>query len=307
MPLCNKKELIRQWPILRGKYSPIEFVKANFKRYTDPDPTNENEQQEKGKLNARVTRLFGTSFIDTIQNVLQDLEGYNKELRGLLTYMRSFQYMFSGEMAFTGNVLNAIELPNDYSLEIRILEQVRKILPTKLGDAPRIADVEVAERYDHHHQDIGGLQKMVTQIASATFGIVNKKFTLTPEIINTIKNDYSLRAKGYAKHFNMVAANSELKTDLETEINTVRQFADMIPKAFEELQDGQVEKPSHSWNTIMEQEPNAPAKLLSIVNGLGGQIMSSNQIKSVVQIPAAEQNDNSPLAAPPYLRERANG
>ncbi len=298
-PLCMKYR--------DGKYAPIEYVKAYFKRYTTPESANENgtAQAKKGILNARVTRLFGPPFIDTIQNVLQDMKGYNEGLRKLLEFMRSLNYMLSGEMAFTGSLLNKIELPNDYSLEVRILEQAHKFLPTELGDTPRIADIEVAERYDHNHQGIDDLKKMVTQIAAATFEIVESKFPLTHEIVKTIKENYLLRATGVAKTFNLVADSAGLKTDLQKELDTAESFAEMIPEAYEQLKNGNVEKPSHSWNVIMDKAPDAPAKLLSIVSTLGGQIRPpAEDLIAKARATVPDEQDNGPTSMLPVPRER---
>ena len=69
-------------------------------------------------------------------------------------------------------------------MELRLLDQVYN-LTSETGQ--KIVDLEIAKRYDHHHQDVHGLEKMTTQIAAALFDVVNQKVHLTSEIIEEIK------------------------------------------------------------------------------------------------------------------------
>jgi len=245
--------------------NPYEFGKAHFTRHTDET------------LNARVTRLFGPPFIDAVQNALQDMPEYNERLRGKLEYLRSFEYMFSGEMSFSGEFLNQLEIPSDYSIEVSFLDQSEDKLVTKPGEKPRVADIETNETYDHAHQGTEGLKEMVMQIAGRVFEIVEEEFPLNGDIVDIIVEKYLNRAIPLTSVFSDMAVINNLKTNPDQEREMVDEFAKMIPEAFRDLKNGKVAKPSHSWDTIMEQEPNAPAKLLSIVNRLGGQIKPQPQ------------------------------
>jgi glucosyl-3-phosphoglycerate synthase len=227
----------------------IDYVKGYYTRYTTE------------KINARATRLFGPPLIDSVANVLQELPNYNKNLRSKVEYLRSFNYMFSGEMVFSGRLIDKIELPNDYSMELRLLDQVYN-LTSETGQ--KIVDLEIAKRYDHHHQDVHGLEKMTTQIAAALFDVVNQKVPLTSEIIEEIKEKYSVRAGHAVEAFNIAAGVNCLDYNMQEELNTVQKFADSIHRAYDEMQEG-ISLPSHNWDVISRETPNATHDLLSAV------------------------------------------
>ncbi len=243
-------------PMSLDQDNETKYVKGNYPRYTDE------------KLNGRVTRLFGPPLIDALARSIQDNPEYNTSgTRELVHFFRSFQYMFSGEMAFSGDMLNDIELPNDYSMEIRILEQVYSATNDTMPNA--IMDVQLANRYDHHHQGMDGLEEMTTQIAAALFDIVNKKVELTAFDVNTIANKYANRGELLAKKFGRVAEMNGLSSNVDKEEKSVVTFSKTLLKALERVEAG-LEKPSHSWSMISHVAPDATTNLYKAVLRSGG-------------------------------------
>ena len=51
---------------------------------------------------------------------------------------------------------------------------------------------------------------------------------------------------------------------MQEELNTVQKFADSIHRAYDEMQEG-ISLPSHNWDVISRETPNATHDLLSAV------------------------------------------
>jgi hypothetical protein len=242
-----------------------EFAKANYERYTD-------------KLNGRVSRVL-PSMIDSIQNTLQGKKKYNKKLRKDLEHLRSFNYMFSGEMGFSGDFLKKITFVNNYSMEINLLHQARKLLKTKIGELPKIWDVEIRQRYDHHHQGNDGLNKMVTQITAEAFRIVGEQFKINDKTMQKIQKKFAKRAKSLPEVFQKIAKMNGLTIDMDAEKRNVKDFVSKIPEAFKIYQENEMEKPAQSIEVLMQQSPKALSELYKLVKEAGGDITHKPQPK----------------------------
>ena len=78
-----------------------------------------------------------------------------------IRYLASFRYPLSGEFAVQRDLATRMRLPSDWGLEIVTLFEALRHRGTV-----RICQVEIAERYDHKHQDLsvddpaGGLNRM---------------------------------------------------------------------------------------------------------------------------------------------------
>lgn len=239
-----------------------KFTKGNFARYGEIG-------DEDAKLHGRVTRLFGPSFVNSVANTLQDHPDFNNKLREVIEFMNAFDYMFSGEMAFSGDVLERIEIPNDYSMEIRILHQVHDIL---LEQGAVASDTTVIPRYDHHHQDAGGVEKMAAQIAAAFLDIVDGDIEVTQEIVERIQHAYEKRALSEAtdltRVFAIQSAVSGMKYDPEKERGSIDTFRNSIQTGFEEMREG-LSAPSRSWQETKALRPEAGHDLMGIVKASG--------------------------------------
>lgn len=226
----------------------IEYVKGNYIRYND------------NGLNGRVTRLFGPSFFDTVANVLQHNDEYNEKARGLVSFVRAFNYTFSGEMAFSGGLLEAIELPNDYSMEIRLLEQAYRLGQQR---GTYTADVEIAHVYDHHHQGMDGLEKMAAQIAAAFFDILHERISFPEDFVKEIEKGYKQRASKLPEHFALAAAMSDLPYNKDKEVSAIQTFVRAPGQGYAMMKDG-MSRPAPSWAVTRRQVPEALGQLLTM-------------------------------------------
>ena len=108
----------------------FDFVKAYYARYSD-------------RLHGRVTRLFVSPLLAAFARLMGD-EPY-------IRYLASFRYALSGEFAVQRDLASRMRLPSDWGLEIvSLFEALRHRAPV------RICQVEIADRYEHKHQELSG-------------------------------------------------------------------------------------------------------------------------------------------------------
>ena len=105
-----------------------DFVKGYYARVSD-------------RLHGRVTRLL----LNPLLTAFTRLIGENDYIR----YLSSFRYALSGEFAVKCDLAQRMRLPCDWGLEIvTLFEALRHRAPV------RLCQVELAERYDHKHQEL---------------------------------------------------------------------------------------------------------------------------------------------------------
>ena len=82
-----------------------------------------------------------------------------------ISFIDSFRYPLSGEFSFRRRVLKDIRIPYDWGLEIGVLSEMFR---NYAGN--RLCQVDIADNYDHKHQDVSinnketGLSKMSIDI-----------------------------------------------------------------------------------------------------------------------------------------------
>jgi glucosyl-3-phosphoglycerate synthase len=96
--------------------------------------------REKQKLYGRINRLF----INPLLEVLQEKLCYSK----FLTYLQSFTYLLSGEMAIYSDLATHLRIPNDWGLELGLLSEVYRNAAYR-----RICEVDLGI-YDHKHKGV---------------------------------------------------------------------------------------------------------------------------------------------------------
>ena len=85
-----------------------------------------------------------------------------------ISFIDSFRYPLAGEFSFRRRVLKDIRIPFDWGLEIGVLSEMYR---NYAGN--RLCQVDIADNYDHKHQDISlndmskGLSKMSIDIIKA--------------------------------------------------------------------------------------------------------------------------------------------
>jgi glucosyl-3-phosphoglycerate synthase len=114
------------------------------------------------RLHGRVTRLFVTPLVRSLQRTLDKLP--------LLEFIDSFRYPLAGEFAMKTALARQVRIPSDWGLEIGLIAEVfRNISPH------RVCQVELCDNYDHKHQELSpgdpsrGLHRMVIDIATTLF------------------------------------------------------------------------------------------------------------------------------------------
>ncbi|NVK25600.1 MAG: glycosyl transferase [Gammaproteobacteria bacterium] len=213
-----------------------------------------------GKLNGRVARLLVTPLLKALKKVL----GYNEYLE----FMDSFRYSLSGEFSFRRDVLNDLRIPSDWGLEIGVLSEMHRNYA-----ANRICQVDIANNYDHKHQDLslgstdGGLSKMSIDITKALFRkLATQGYIINTENMRTIKATYFRIALDYIETYRNDAMINGLTLDIHTEEKSVEMFAKNIMEAGTSFLENPMEKPFiPSWSRVISAMPEVLTELKEAV------------------------------------------
>lgn len=174
-------------PILRTWFlnDPIRMVKAYYTRLTfsPRGPTR------KYRLGGRVTRMFMTPYMRVLCTDYPEIFGGLDSLR----------YPLSGEYALRRGVIENLRFPNDYSLEISSLVQVRE----KFG-LPSMAQVSLGT-IRHIGQSDLGLTKMIRQINDHLISVLESKgVNVTKKTLETINAKYASKVPEVLYHYEQV-------------------------------------------------------------------------------------------------------
>jgi glucosyl-3-phosphoglycerate synthase len=212
------------------------------------------------KLNGRVSRLLVSPLLRTMRKLTGELP--------YLDYMDSFRYPLAGEFAMQADVLPDLRIPSDWGLEIGLLSEMYRNYATN-----RICQVEIADNYDHKHQDLsaedatGGLSRMSLDISKAlfkklaTFGVVFDSGT-----VRTAKACYYRIALDLVESYANDAAMNGLTLDRHAEEQAIELFAANILRAGEAYLEGGDETPFiPSWQRVTSVYPDVYRDLLDAV------------------------------------------
>jgi glucosyl-3-phosphoglycerate synthase len=194
----------------------FDFVKAYYARYSD-------------RLHGRVTRLFLSPLLAAFARLI----GEDPYIR----YLSSFRYALSGEFAVQRDLASRMRLPSDWGLEIvSLFEALRHRAPV------RICQVEIADRYEHKHQDLSdddptrGLNRMARDVGThllrtlAAAGVV-----LSQGLLLSLLAAYQREAEDAVADSYAVAALNGLSYDRHQEELNVQTFTDALRGAIEEF------------------------------------------------------------------------
>jgi glucosyl-3-phosphoglycerate synthase len=194
-----------------------QFAKGFYARYDD-------------RLYGRVVRLFYFPLVRSMREILGNLD--------FLDYMADFRYPLAGEFAMFTSLAREMQFPSDWGIEVGILSEVYRLVRV-----PRVCQVELTERYDHKHQQLGsdnqpGLQKMVADIARTFFAQLSSQgIILSQEFFRTLKLTYLTHARSAVVVYEAFAEMHDLiKYDLHRELTAVESFADALDQALEDFQ-----------------------------------------------------------------------
>lgn len=203
------------------------------------------------KMGGRVSRLFVTPILRALKKVC----GYSD----FLEYLDSFRYPLAGEFSMRVDVINDLRIPSDWGLEIGVLSEMKRNYATN-----RLCQVDIAEVYDHKHQDLSpddaakGLSKMSTDIAKAIFRkLATNGEVFSIEKFRTIKATYFRVALDFIETYHNDALINGLHYDRHSEEQAVELFAKNIMHAGEYFLDNPMDTPFiPSWNRIISAVPD---------------------------------------------------
>jgi glucosyl-3-phosphoglycerate synthase len=244
-----KRDLLARliYPVANSKFS-FEFCKGYYARVTD------------AHIGGRVTRLLVTPLIRAMSIVCGDSP--------FLDFLDSFRYPLAGEFAIRRDVINDLRIPSDWGLEIGVLSEMHRNYSNN-----RICQVDIADRYDHKHQDLSpddasrGLSKMTLDIAKAMFrklAIQGETFSI--DKVRTIKATYYRVALDFVEVFEADASINGLTYDRHSEEQAVELFASNIVAAGAEFLENPMDQPFvPAWNRVISAVPDVLGELLSAV------------------------------------------
>ena len=232
------------YPVAHPQFN-YEFCKGYYARVAD------------GKINGRVSRLLVTPLLLTLKRIFGSLE--------YLDYLDSFRYPLAGEMSFRRDVMTDLRIPSDWGLEIGILSEM-----TRNHSNNRICQVDIADTYDHKHQDLSpndetaGLSRMSIDISKAIFRkLATNGIVFSQETFRTIKATYYRVALDFVDIYKSDAEINGLKLDLHSEEKAVELFALNLMKAGNHFLENPTERPFiPSWNRVNSALPGLVGELL---------------------------------------------
>ena len=232
------------YPVAHPQFN-YEFCKGYYARVAN------------GKINGRVSRLLVTPLLQTLKRIFGSLE--------YLDYLDSFRYPLAGEMSFRRDVMKDLRIPSDWGLEIGILSEM-----TRNHSNNRICQVDIADTYDHKHQDLSlhdesaGLSRMSIDISKAIFRkLATNGIVFSQETFRTIKATYYRVALDFVDIYKADAEINGLKLDLHSEEKAVELFALNLMKAGNHFLENPTERPFiPSWNRVNSALPGLVGELL---------------------------------------------
>ena len=111
------------------------------------------------RLHGRVMRLLFTPLIRSLQRIAGS--------HPLLAHLAAFRYPLSGEMCLNVDLARRVRIPAGWGVEVGILAEIFH------HAAPQtICQSQLAERYDHKHQDLPALHPMAVDVCKTLFRIL---------------------------------------------------------------------------------------------------------------------------------------
>lgn len=238
--LTYKREMLARliYPVANPNFN-YQFCKGYYSRIAN------------GSLNGRVCRLLVSPLIHSLQKIV----GYSE----YLDYLNSFRYALAGEFSMRVDVLNDLRIPSDWGLEIGVISEMFRNYATS-----RICQVDIADVYDHKHQDLSaedpqkGLSRMSTDITKAVIRkLATQGNVFSNETFRSLKATYFRTALDFVERFYNDALINGLQIDRHKEEKAVELFAENIVRAGEVFLSNPMETPfMPSWNRVISAIPD---------------------------------------------------
>jgi glucosyl-3-phosphoglycerate synthase len=232
----------------------FEFSKGYYARVTD-------------RLYGRVTRLFYTPLIRTLEHILGKTP--------FLYYLDNFRYALSGEFAMIASLAGGIRISPTWGLEVSLLSEIYQ-----RASVNRICQVQIADYYEHKHQILEkkrlneGLIRMACDIAKALFRVLSQDgVVLSTAFFRTLLTSYIQEARITIEKYHAVSLINGLAYDRHTEIEAVEAFVDSLRCAISEFVEDPVGIPMlPAWARVSAAIPDFQDRLYECVerdNGAG--------------------------------------
>jgi len=226
------------YPVVNPLFN-FEFCKGYYPRVAE------------GKMNGRVSRLLVTPLLMAMEKTV----GHND----YLDYMKAFKYPLAGEFSFRRNLMADMRIPCDWGIEIGILSEMYRNQASN-----RICQVDLADTYDHKHQDLSiddqtkGLSKMSIDIIKTLIKkLATQGNSFSLETFRSIKATYYRTALDMIDIYRSDALMNGLKYDSHMEEKAVELFALNIMKAGESFFENPMDTPFiPTWSRVNSAIPN---------------------------------------------------
>jgi glucosyl-3-phosphoglycerate synthase len=230
----------------------FDFVKGYYARVSD-------------RLHGRVTRLLLSPLLAAFTRLM----GSDPYIR----YLSSFRYALSGEFALKIDLAERMRIPCDWGLEIvTLFEALRHRAPV------RICQVELAERYDHKHQEVSaddatrGLHRMARDVVKHLLRTLAAAGMNLPDgVLRSLLAAYQREAEDAVADSYAVAVLNGLTFDRHEEEQNVQLFTSALRASIEEFQGDPLGAPLvPNWARVWAGVPDAgPQLLAAVLEGVG--------------------------------------
>ena len=238
--LTYKKDLLCRlvYPVANPKFN-FDFCKGYYPRIS------------KNKVKGRVSRLLVTPILRALEKTIG-----NKEF---ISFIDSFRYPLAGEFSFRRRVLKDIRIPYDWGLEIGVLSEMYRNF-----SGNRLCQVDIADNYDHKHQNISfddkstGLSKMSIDIIKVLIRkLASQGEVFSMSIFRSLKATYFREALDFVQIYKKDAMMNSYEIDVHEEESAVELFARNIMEAGQTFLDSPMESPNiPTWNRVDTAFPN---------------------------------------------------
>jgi len=225
----------------------FDFVKGYYARVSD-------------RLHGRVTRLLLSPLLAAFTRLM----GADPYIR----YLSSFRYALAGEFAMKTDLAERMRLATDWGLEIvTLFEALRHRAPV------RICQAELAERYEHKHQELSaqdptrGLHRMAKDVCKHLLRtLAAAGVNLSDGLFRSLLAAYQREAEDAVSDSHAVAAINGLSFDRHEEEQNVQTFTVALRASIEEFLVDPLGAPLvPNWARVWAGMPDAAAQLLAAV------------------------------------------
>ncbi|RJQ22610.1 MAG: glycosyl transferase [Nitrospiraceae bacterium] len=225
------------YPVLNPNLD-YDFCKGFYSRVSD-------------RMHGRVTRLFFTPVIRSLQKILGQLP--------ILIFFDSFRYPLAGEFSMDIDMARVNRIPGDWGIEVGLLAEVYRNTSLR-----RICQVDIAGNYEHKHQILSpedpskGLHKMCVDICKSIFRtLASEGIVFSEGFFKTLVATYVSTAQNMLKRYEDDAAINGLVFDRHEEGLAVDTFTSGIKKAAEIITEDPLGVPLiSSWDRVTSAIPD---------------------------------------------------